>query len=93
MRMNRRDPFIFVRDLVKRWDVIAAIVVMALLMFFADASRGVLEPLRQLESTPLSLDPVHLPFYAARTTARMFAGLTCSLLFTLTYATWGGQEP
>jgi len=93
MQIKLLDAFTFVRHLVRRWDVVALIVVIALLTFFAEASHGVLEPLNNLESTPLSLDPVHLPFYAARTTARMFAGLSFSLLFTLTYATWAAKSP
>ena len=84
--------FAFIRDLFKRWDIVAAIVVIALLTFFAEASHGLFEPLGQLQSTPLSLDAVHLPFYAARTTARMFAGLAFSLLFTFTYATWAAKS-
>ena len=87
------DAFTFVRDLVTRWDAIALIVVIALLTFLAEASHGLFDPLTQLESTTLSLDPVNLPFYAARTTARMFAGLAFSLLFTLTYATWAAKSP
>jgi NitT/TauT family transport system permease protein len=41
----------------------------------------------------LSLDPVHLPVYAARTTLRMFTALAVSLLFTFTYATWAAKSP
>ena len=41
---------------------------------------------------PLSLDPWHLPQYAARTTLRMFAALGLSLLFTFTYATWAAKS-
>jgi NitT/TauT family transport system permease protein len=33
----------------------------------------------------VSLDPRHLPYYAARSTMRMFAALLLSILFTLTY--------
>ena len=91
--MNSFDGFTFVRKLVKRWDIIAAIVVIALLTFVAEASHGLFEPIKQLQSTALSLDPLHLPFYAARTTARMFVGLACSLLFTLIYATWAAKSP
>lgn len=93
MQIRLVDAFTFVRRLVRRWDVVALIVVIALLTFFAEASHGIFEPLKNLESTPLSLDPVHLPFYAARTTARMFAGLAFSLLFALTYATWAAKSP
>jgi NitT/TauT family transport system permease protein len=49
-------------------------------------------PLSALELTPMSLDPSHLPEYAARTTFRMFAALALSLVFTLTYATWAAKS-
>src|SRR5882757_5897956 len=90
---TRSQPFAFIRDLATRWDLIAIIVVIGLMAFLADASRGLLEPLAQLDATPLSLDPINLPFYAARTTFRMFAAMVLSLLFTLTYATWAAKSP
>src|SRR5262245_21387545 len=88
----RVTPFAFVRTLVTRWDLVALLIVIGLLALLADASRGLLEPLAKLEATPLSLDPIHLPEYAARTTLRMFAGLALSLLFTFTYATWAAKS-
>jgi NitT/TauT family transport system permease protein len=91
--MNRTEPFAFVRDLATRWDLIATIVVFALLIFAIEASHGLLEPLSKLNAQPLSLDPSNLPFYAARTTLRMFAALFLSLIFTLTYATWAAKSP
>ena len=91
--MRKFEPFAFLRDLATRWDFIAAVIVIALIVFAAEASRGLFEPLAQLRAVPLSLDPLQLPFYAARTTARMFEGLTASLLFTLTYATWAAKSP
>ncbi len=90
--MKRAAPFGFLRDLVSRWDVLAFIVVIGLIVFLGETSRGLFAPLSQLEVTPLSLDPRHLPEYAARTTFRMFAGLALSLLFTLTYATWAAKS-
>jgi NitT/TauT family transport system permease protein len=91
--MNQFEPFAFVRDLATRWDVIAIIVVIGILTFFAEASRGLLAPLSHLTMSPLSLDPVNLPVYAARTTLRMFTALALSLLFTFTYATWAAKSP
>ena len=91
--MQRPSPFPFIRDLATRWDVIALVVVVGLIAFLGEASRGLLEPLTRLHSQPLSLDPGHLPEYAARTTLRMFAALGLSLLFTLTYATWAAKSP
>jgi NitT/TauT family transport system permease protein len=81
------------RRLLTRWDLLAILVVLGLLAFLGEASRGLLAPLTRVESTPLSLSPVYLPEYAARTTLRMLAGLALSLLFTFTYATWAAKSP
>ncbi len=90
--MKRFAPQVFLRDIVSRWDVLAFIVVIGLIAFLGEASRGLFAPLAQLAATPLSLDPVHLPEYAARTTLRMLAALAVSLVFTLTYATWAAKS-
>jgi NitT/TauT family transport system permease protein len=90
--MKRLEPFAFLRDVVTRWDVLAFIVVIGLVVFLGETSRGLFAPLTQLQSSPISLDPWHLPEYAARTTFRMFAALALSLLFTLTYATWAAKS-
>jgi NitT/TauT family transport system permease protein len=90
--MYRLHPIAFVRDSATRWDVAAIVVVVGLIAFLGEASRGLLEPMAQLNAAPISLDPVHLPQYAARTTFRMFAALALSLVFTLTYATWAAKS-
>src|ERR1700736_3413198 len=90
--MKRFEPYVFLRELATRWDVLAFIVVLGLIVFLGETSRGLFAPLSQLETTPLSLDPAHLPEYAARTTFRMLAGLALSLVFTLTYATWAAKS-
>jgi NitT/TauT family transport system permease protein len=90
--MKRFEPYAFLSDLTSRWDVLAFIVVIGLIVFLGETSRGLFAPLTQLESTPLSLNPSHLPEYAARTTFRMFAALVLSLAFTLTYATWAAKS-
>ncbi len=88
----RIDPFGFAREIVTRWDAAAIVLVIALLVFLGEASRGLLEPLSKLQASPLSLDPRNLPMYAARTTLRMFAALALSLTFTFTYATWAAKS-
>ncbi len=93
LRADRTQPFGFIREFATRWDTLALIVVIGLVTFLAAASRGLLAPLSQLDTTPLSLAPSHLPEYAARTTLRMFAALALSLVFTLTYATWAAKSP
>jgi NitT/TauT family transport system permease protein len=90
--MNRSEPFAFVRDLATRWDAIAIVVVIGILTFLAEASRGLFAPISGLAAAPLSLDPSHLPVYAARTTLRMFTALALSLVFTFTYATWAAKS-
>src|SRR6201995_5705288 len=83
---------VFLRELATRWDVLAFIVVIGLIVFLGETSRGLFAPLTQLDVAPLSLDPVHLPEYAARTTFRMLAALFLSLVFTFTYATWAAKS-
>ncbi len=90
--MKRFEPFVFLRKLATRWDLVAFIVVIGLIAFLGEASRGLFAPMAQLSANPLSLDPSHLPEYAARTTLRMLAALGISLVFTLTYATWAAKS-
>jgi NitT/TauT family transport system permease protein len=73
--------------LFSRWDVLAVLLIIGLLVFLGEASRHLLEPLADLQRTPPSLDPRNLPEYAARTTLRMLVAMALSLLFTFTYAT------
>ncbi len=90
--MKRIEPFAFVRDLATRWDLVALVVVLGLLAFLTEAAHGLFAPLSILDRVPISLDPRNLPFYAARTTLRMFAAMALSLLFTFTYATWAAKS-
>jgi NitT/TauT family transport system permease protein len=66
------------------WNIVAALLVLGVLVFFAEASRGVGQTLAELRATPLSLDPANLPQYAA--------AMLLSLLFTSTYATWAAKS-
>jgi NitT/TauT family transport system permease protein len=74
------------------WDAVAIVLVIGLVAFLARTSRELIEPLAHLEAMPLSLDPTHLPEYAARTTLRMLAALAVSLAFALSYATWAAKN-
>jgi len=49
-------------------------------------------PLSALDASPVSLDPIHLPFYALRTTMRMLLAIVCSIIFTLVYATLAAKS-
>jgi NitT/TauT family transport system permease protein len=75
-----------------RWDVLAVLLILGLLVFLAEASRHLLQPLTELQRQPVSLDPANLPAYAARTTLRMLIAMMLSLLFTFTYATLAAKN-
>ena len=78
--------------LFSRWDVLAILLVLGLLIFLGEASRHLFEPLAELQKQPPSLDPRHLPEYAARTTLRMLVAMVFSLIFTFTYATLAAKN-
>ena len=75
-----------------RWDALAVLLVLGFLVFLAEASRHLLQPLTELQQQPVSLDPANLPEYAARTTLRMLVAMALSLLFTFTYATLAARN-
>jgi NitT/TauT family transport system permease protein len=74
------------------WDIVAALLVLGVLVFLAEASRGLLQPLPTPSTSPISLDPSALPEYAARTSLRMLTAMALSLVFTFTYATWAAKS-
>ena len=69
--------------LFSRWDILAVLLILGLLVFLAEASRHLLQPLAELQKQPPSLDPANLPEYAARTTLRMLIAMVLSLLLHL----------
>ncbi|HUJ46415.1 MAG TPA: ABC transporter permease subunit [Rhizomicrobium sp.] len=80
------------RYLPSRWDLLAALLVLAFIVMFADASGFLREPLASLAHRKVSLAPSHLPEYAMRTGLRMLIALGLSLLFTFTYATLAAKS-
>ncbi len=81
------------RRLPNRWDGVALLLVMGLLVALVEVGRSTISaPITMVQNTPIHLDPAYLPYYALRSTARMFAALFFSLLFTLTYATLAAKS-
>jgi NitT/TauT family transport system permease protein len=74
------------RRLPNVWDAVAILCVFGALVGVTEVARGTFAPITPSAVT-VSLDPIHLPEYAVRTTLRMFAALAASLLFTFTYGT------
>src|SRR5476651_250184 len=77
---------------ITRWDALAILLTLGVLVFIAEGSRHLLQPLTELQLAPISLAPENLPEYAARTTLRMLVALVLSLVFTFTYATFAAKS-
>ena len=75
------------RTLPNQWDIIALSLIFGVFVLIAHGSRGMLVPLPASDTNTISLSYAYLPYYALRTTLRMFAAMGASILFTLTYAT------
>jgi NitT/TauT family transport system permease protein len=81
------------RLLPSRWDLLAAILVLAFIIAFADVSRFLVHPLSSITGSQLKLNPADLPGYALRTGLRMLIAMGVSLAFTFSYATWAAKNP
>ncbi len=80
------------RALPNHWDVVALAAILAVFVAVARAYHGISGPLPAVNQPVVSLDYALLPYYALRTTLRMFAALFCSLIFTFTYATLAAKS-
>jgi NitT/TauT family transport system permease protein len=69
------------------WDAAAFLCVIGVLVGVGHVAQGTMTRIDAPGATEVTLDPLKLPEYALRTTARMFAALAASLLFTFTYGT------
>ncbi|WP_298358083.1 ABC transporter permease subunit [Rhodoblastus sp.] len=69
------------------FDLAALALVVGALVAIIYGVKQTNAPLTLLDATPISLDPVHLPGYALRTTIRMLAAMAAALVFTFIYAT------
>ncbi|HVB90133.1 MAG TPA: ABC transporter permease subunit [Beijerinckiaceae bacterium] len=80
------------RSIPNRWDLIALAMILALFVLVAQGSRGMTVPLPATDKSAIVLDYSYLPYYALRTTIRMFVALIASLAFTFTYATLAAKS-
>ncbi|MFZ0559796.1 MAG: ABC transporter permease subunit [Methylovirgula sp.] len=79
------------KTLPNQFDLIALALIFAGFIALVHGSRGMVLPLEAPQSS-VTLDYANLPYYALRTTLRMFAAIVCSLVFTFTYATWAAKS-
>lgn len=68
------------------WDILTLVFVIGAMVLLVYGGQQTVLPLSTLDTAPVSLDPVHLPFYALRTTMRMLLAMACSIVFTFAYA-------
>jgi NitT/TauT family transport system permease protein len=74
------------------WDGLAFCLLAGLAVVIAHGGAQFERPLSALQASPVQLELVRLPGYAALTTLRMFAALLASLLFTFTVATLAAKS-
>ena len=74
------------------WDMLALLLVLAVIAIFAWNARQMSTPYQLGETIPISLKLSVLPFYAARTVVRMLIALLASLLFTFIFGTWAAKS-
>src|SRR3989338_282293 len=74
------------------WDILALLLVIAVIMLFAWNARQMATPYQLGQTIPISLSLQELPFYAARTVVRMLIALFFSLLFTFIFGTWAAKN-
>ena len=84
--------FASVRRLPNLFDLAAICFITAMIFAVAGGARATLAPLDASGAAAISLDPSHLPWYALRTTVRMFAALVASITFTFTYPVWAAKS-
>jgi NitT/TauT family transport system permease protein len=80
------------RALPNQWDLVAFAAILAVLTAVARSYHGISAPLPAPSESPITLDYWQLPYYAFRTTLRMFAALAASLVFTFSYATLAAKS-
>jgi NitT/TauT family transport system permease protein len=69
-----------------RWDWILLPLVLGVLAMLAFGAAQMSRPFVVGQATPISLDPIYLPYYLLRTILRMFSALACALLFSFVFA-------
>ena len=80
------------RALPNQFDLFALVFIAAVLVAIVHASQGATMPLKAPGATDIHLSLAYLPYYALRTTLRMFIALGFSLAFTFVYATLAAKS-
>ncbi len=82
----RRDSRSVLATRPNRWDWILLPLVLAVFAAVAFGAAQMARPFVLGQPTPISLDPIYLPYYLLRTILRMFTALGFALLFSFVFA-------
>jgi NitT/TauT family transport system permease protein len=80
------------KALPNHWDVVALVAILAVLVGIVRGFHGMAAPLPVANEPAVDLSYWNLPYYALRTSLRMFAAMAASLVFTFTYATLAAKS-
>jgi NitT/TauT family transport system permease protein len=80
------------KALPNQFDVIALVLILGTFAAAVSVGHDVTQKIDAPQATAISLDVWALPYYALRTTLRMFVAILASLLFTFTYATLAAKS-
>lgn len=74
------------------WDAMALVIVLGAIIFLVMGAGQMAGHFHLGQQIPISLNPIHLPYYALRSVMRMFLALLCSCLFTFTIGTLAAKN-
>lgn len=74
------------------WDFIALVFIITIIILISWSAKGMLAQYHPGQQIPISLNPIHLPYYALRSVIRMLIALLCSLIFTFLYGTLAAKS-
>jgi NitT/TauT family transport system permease protein len=74
------------------WDALALGLVIGVFVLFAKLTQASMAHYVTLNAAPISLSPMHLPYYALRSVFRMLVAMLASLLFTFLFGTWAAKS-
>jgi NitT/TauT family transport system permease protein len=80
------------RHLPNRWDLLALVLLFGFLGWLVWCGAQMVTPYEVGQPLSISLNPNHLPSYAALTVMRILMALACSVLFTLTVGTLAAKN-
>lgn len=90
---NYTPPALAGHRIPNRFDGAAMLLVLGLLIALVEVAHSTIAiPIATIQNQPIHLDPAWLPYYALRSTARMFLALFFALIFTFTYATLAAKS-